>query len=83
MTCRFGDGLIICSSSWGMGVTTLSRKDARDYEVNSIYGFGHENSNPYDFEPDRDSNSEQEIKNWEDAKILWNKTHEIEEDSEF
>lgn len=63
------EGVIVCGSSWGMGVTTFPPGDEY-YEFDpsgSIYGFGM-GGDPHDFEPDYESNSPEEIKAWEDAK---------------
>jgi len=58
-----------CGSKWGMGVTTLSEKDAKEYGMDSIYGFGHDNTDPHDFSPDYESNTEDEIEAWKKAKV--------------
>lgn len=60
------DGVMVCGSSWGMGVTTFPNEPS-DSEFSEIYGFGM-GGDPHDFEPDYDSNTKDEIAAWEKAK---------------
>lgn len=73
MTCRIshddkGNFAVFCGSKWGMGTTTLSTEDAAEYGQDSIYGFGHDNTDPHDFYPDEEVNTKDEIAAWEEAK---------------
>jgi len=40
----------------------------RDHPTRQACGFGHDNTDPHDFFPDYESNSEAEIAAWEKAK---------------
>ena len=72
MTCKIGDGVIVCWSSWGIGTNTYVDPDTGEQDV--VYGFVCV-ENPHDFKPDMESCTPKEIAAHRAALEMWDRDH--------